>query len=101
MRDTRSSEIKKILKKEYPNAKFSVRIDKYSMGESINISTDLVAREVLTLPNGEEVNGYAQKTIDTIHNIERMLKDFKHVDRDDYGEILSGGNTFLFVEGIY
>ena len=56
MTDRRSYDIKKKLKMHYPDAKFSVRIDKYSMGESINIHTN--------------------------------------------GDILGGGNTYLFIEAM-
>jgi len=105
MRDQRSQEIKKILKKCYPDAQFKVRINKYSMGESIHIYTDLL----IILPN-KPVEEYTEK-----ENIEReksmafnqtereriqnLLSEFSHIDRCDItGEILSGGNTYLFVE---
>lgn len=101
MRDTRSQEIKKILKTEFPNAKINVRIHKYSMGESIYVSTDLIE----WIRHTEEgVPGYTQsKTEQSRENettIKDLLKNFESVDRDQWGEIMSGGNTFLFIESL-
>ena len=105
MRDNRSQEIKRILKKTYPDNQFKVRCDKYSMGESFRIYTDLIKE----LPN-KAVDIFTEKEKgeheSTMHwnqvmreIIERQLKEFWHIDRDEFsGEILTGGNTFLFVE---
>jgi|SRR3989304_4356867 len=100
MRDTRSYEIKRILKKEFPNAKVNVYISKYSMGESINVKTDLVPREKLVDPSGY---GYTEKITDigliNLNRMKMLLREFESVDRDEAtGEILSGGNTFLFID---
>lgn len=101
MRDTRGSEIKSLLKKHYPNAKFSVRLDKYSMGESINVHTDLIVRERIEHEGGYHEYKYSNETVAKIREIESLLSSYKHIDRDEYsGEILSGGNTYLFVEPI-
>lgn len=117
-RDNRSSQIKKILKKAYPTAFFSVRIDKYSMGESINIKTDLFkesafkqesyALECKLNREGLAGDDFAKwqdikKTNEYNRNLEKelhsLVMNFQHVDYDKYsGEILSGGNTYLFIQ---
>ena len=117
MRDKRSYQIKKILKNKFPDSKFKVKIDKYSMGESIYIYADLIKQ----IPNGffdlewkrrvgehlsaEEYELYKKGKMILENNnqieqeIKQLLKTFWHVDYDEYThEILSGGNTFLFVE---
>ena len=68
--------IRQDLKKTFPNIKFSVRSDVYSMGSSINInySGDIERSEV-----------------------EKVVQKYEQIDRDQYGEILSGGNMFVFV----
>lgn len=101
MRDTRSYEIKRIIKKEFPNAKVSVYINKYSMGESINVKTDLVVREKVTDP--DSYTGYRMKLTDlgqlNLNTLKHLLRDYESIDRDEAtGEILCGGNTFLFIE---
>ena len=56
----------------------SVRAKSYSMGSSISVTildVSVPRAEVETVANGEE-----------------------HVDRDEQGEILSGGNRFVFVD---
>jgi hypothetical protein len=99
MKDTRSTEIKKILKKEYPGAKFSVRIDKYSMGESINVRTDAFHIDQVADPRGYGyINQASEKDAAIRTNIKELLAKYEDIDRDQWGEILSGGNTFLFVE---
>ena len=99
MRDTRSYEIKKLLKKYYPNAKFEVRIDKYSMGESINIRTNAFKIDQVPDPRGY---GYVMQASEqdatTRDHIQKVLRDYEKIDRDQWGEILSGGNTYLFVQ---
>lgn len=77
-RDDRSSKIKARLRKIFGPGKYRVRIDKYSMGESIRVYTDKPVKDV-----------------------EMYLKDYEHIDRDSYtGEILGGGNTYLSVASI-
>ena len=104
MKDKRSYEIKTVLKKYYPEAIFRVKIDKYSMGESINIKTDLkkeypddVDFRNLT-PECLAIKEHNEKIT---QEIETLLKDFWHLDRDPItGEILAGGNTYLFVDSL-
>ncbi len=99
MRDTRSHEIKKLLKKSYPNATFKVFIDKYSMGESINVRTDAFKIDQAPDPRGYGYVMQATEENDQIRkNIKSLLSEYESVDRDQTGEILSGGNTYLFVQ---
>ena len=99
MRDIRAFEIKKQLKKYYPNAKFKVWIHKYSMGESINVRTNAFKIDVVPNPNGY---GYtreiSKKDEETRNHIKALLRSYESIDRDQWGEILSGGNTYLFIE---
>jgi len=116
MRDNRSYIIKKILKQKYPDSTFRVRIEKYSGGESIEVYTDLIkfpdynrlthlefklAKEGLT---GDDLIEYHNiKELNENNNkieqeIKQLLKEFYHVNRDMFGEILLGvGNTYLFI----
>jgi hypothetical protein len=100
MRDTRSYEIKRIIKKAFPNAIVKVFIDKYSMGESINIRTDLIKRTIVADPRGYGTVGYFTDEVkENLKHLELLLKDYQSVDRDEAtGEILSGGNTYLFID---
>lgn len=101
MRDTRSSEIKKLLKKYYPNAIFKVRIHKYSMGESIYVTTNAFTFEIVPDPVGYgSIRKMSEQDRENKHYIEKLLQDYESVDRDESGDILSGGNTFLFVESL-
>lgn len=93
MRDTRSTEIKRILRKAYPKAQFKVWIHKYSMGESIYVRTDLIKKDSTGLPTIEESNEYTKA-------IRKLLSGYESIDRDQWGEILGGGNTFLFIQGL-
>lgn len=101
MRDTRSYEIKRLLKKHYPNAQVKVRIDKYSMGESINVKTDAFVIGKKPDPRGW---GYVYDVTDKDEkirqNIKKLLSCYESVDRDQWGEILSGGNTYLFIDSM-
>ncbi len=96
----RSTEIKKLLKSEFPDAIFKVRIHKYSMGESINVNTDLLQRE--KVEDTGSYLGYSMKMTDqskrNLEQIKNLIGDHEHLDRDESGDILSGGNTFLFIE---
>ncbi len=113
MRDNRSYKIKRILKNKFKNAKFKVRIEKYAGGESIHIYTDLLndlkeyTQLELKLRKGEKIDmdKYLEeekkfkKNEEIINEIKKLLKDFYHIRYDEYTrEILSGGNTILFVE---
>ena len=110
--DKRAIEIKSILKKQYPEATFRVRIEKYSGGETIYIYTDLVKEftpeeaEAHWLYNTGQVTEITEvvermkkkkarnKKID--QDIHRLLKDYYHIAYDEYsGEVLLGGNTYL------
>lgn len=99
MKDTRSYEIKKLLKKYYPNATFKVSINKYSMGESISVRTNAFKVNEVPDPRGYgyviELSEQDQGNRD---HITKLLRDYESVDRDQWGEILSGGNTYLRVE---
>lgn len=99
MRDSRSHEIKKLLKKHYPKATFRVRIDKYSMGESINVATDAFKIDQVPDPRGY---GYVNQISDVDElirgHIKQLLHSYESVDRDQWGEILAGGNTYLFID---
>lgn len=116
-RDTRGMEIKRLLQAKYPQATFQVRLEKYSMGERINISTDLLQEAAWTdeicridqaMRNHEDVSegdykalkAYQEQTVKN-NEIHRQLKAdvraYEHVDRDERGEILSGGNTYVFI----
>jgi hypothetical protein len=68
--------IRQLLKKSFPNFKFSVKSHIYSMGSSIHISWQ---------------DGPSEDSV------EEVAKSFQEVRYDDYsGEILSGGNMFVF-----
>ena len=116
-RDMRSNEIKAILKKEFPKNNFRVKIDKYSMGESININTDLI--ESAPKDEYKVINNYAKeysaeeqlqaereararrdRNQQVTKKIETLLQDYWRVDKDAQGEILAGGNTFIGVSSL-
>jgi len=68
-----AKEIRKILKREFPTTKFSVRSDVYSVNISYNDSIPAIL-------------------------VEKHVKQFESIDRCEMtGEILSGGNSFIFV----
>jgi len=80
----RAKKIRKTLKREYGwNAKqVSVRISRYSMGQSINVTI-----------KDQQVPGRIVKAV---------AQDQESIDRcPASGEILSGGNTFVFVDYDY
>jgi len=63
------------LKEKFPETKFSVRIERYSMGEAINVFW---------------TNGIASD------KAEEVLKKYENIDYDEVtGEILCGGNRFV------
>lgn len=76
----RGTEVAKLIRKElkgtFPKQKFSVRNRGGSMSDAIHVSwSDGVA----------------------IKPVEEKIRKFKKIDRDDFsGEILGGGNTFVF-----
>ena len=116
-RDTRGTEIKRLLKALYPTAQFQVRLHKYSMGESINVYTDLLeagqyADDIWTTENrmrvqesvtDAEYQAYQAykamllKNTETTRRLRADLSGYERVDRDERGEILSGGNTYLHI----
>lgn len=110
-------EIKRILKRRYPDAKFRIRTKNYSGGKSIYIYTSLIKEvdynRMRELENtlrkeglyGKEIEEYREfkRKIEENQKIEReiktLLKDFWEVDYDEFsGEVLQGANCFLFVE---
>jgi hypothetical protein len=98
-RDNRGTIIKGIIKKAYPSATVRVRLDKYSMGESINVRTDAFKIDQVADPRGYGyINDISEKDKAIRDNIKRLLSEFESIDRDSAtGEILSGGNTYLFI----
>lgn len=72
--------IRKDLKKEFPGFKFSVRSDRYSMGSSIHVRW---------------VDGPSTK------RVEKIIDQYSQIDRDAGGNILRGGNRFIFAERSY
>ena len=72
--------IRQDLKKAFPGANFSVRLSRYSMGSSVDVRW---------------VDGPAQKDVETI------IEVHERIDRDAGGNILSGGNRFIFAERSY
>ncbi len=72
--------IRKDLKKAFPGANFSVRSSRYSMGSSIHV------RWV----DGPSTN-----------DVEEILHRYERIDRDAGGNILKGGNRFIFAERSY
>jgi Large polyvalent protein associated domain 29 len=75
-----AKEIRQALKKRYPLTKFSVRSKPYSMGSSIRVCW-------LDGPTKKEIEDIAQSK--------------KQVSYDSCGEILSGGNQFVFCDRDY
>ena len=72
----RAKEIRKELKIKFPGVKFSVRTKKYSGGSSISISW-------VDFP--------------TVEAVEEITSKYESVRYDEYtGEVLCGGNTFVF-----
>ena len=99
MRDTRSTEIKRLLKKYYPNAQFKVQIHKYSMGESINVRTNAFKIEQIPDPRGYEyITRVSEQSQTNRDHIKSLLRSYQSIDRDQWGEILSGSNTYVFVD---
>ena len=116
-RDTRGTEIKRLLQRLYPQAAFQVRLHKYSMGESINVYTsllqeadwtDAICRIDQAMRNHEDVSegdykalkAYQEQTVknnEITRQLRADLSAFEHIDRDSRGEILSGGNTYLHI----
>jgi len=109
--------IKQTLKRHFPKAKFKIKTRNSSLSKSIYIYTDLIQdydyakfRNLeLKLQNEGLVNKEAEeyhkikeliwqnRTIE--QKIKTILKDFWHIDYDKLtGEILSGGNCYLFIE---
>jgi len=76
----KAKRIRKILRQKYPNTNFTVRSDRFSMGEAVDIRYE----------DGPATN-----------KIEDIAKQFENIDRDETGEILSGGNSFVQVHRDY
>lgn len=75
-----AKQIREELKKAFPGIKFSVRTSLYSMGSSINVRW---------------VDGPVQK------DVEEVIRKYEQVSRDQWGEILSGGNMYVFANRDY
>ncbi len=70
-----AKQLRKELRGKFPNQPFSVRVDRYSMGEAINVFW---------------TDGVSSVKVDAV------LKQFEGVDIDPYsGEILAGGNRYV------
>lgn len=94
VRDKRSHEIKAILKKHFPGYKHACKIDKFSGGEAIWVHTSY-------LPSRDDANFDRKKYNERSQEVERLLKDYKHVSYCPYsGETLLGGNTYLRVSDL-
>lgn len=78
----RSKMLKRALKELFPDIVFSVRLDRYSMGNSIDIRWK---------------DGPAKRTVEHTG----LKWTFDDVDHDAQGNILSGGNSFVFNERDY
>ena len=107
-RDTRGTEIKRLLKSLYPTAQFQVRLNKYSMGESINVYTDLlkeagwtdeICRIDQAMRNHEDVSegdykalkAYQDQTAknnETARRLRTDLSGYEHIDRDSQREAI-------------
>lgn len=73
---TTAKKIRKELKTKFPGQKFSVRSDNYSLGSSVNV---------------QWTNGVS------LDSVEAVLKKYEDVDYCQVtGEILGGGNRFVF-----
>jgi hypothetical protein len=75
-----AKQIRVELKKAFPGTKFSVRSKNYSGGSSIRV---------------EWTDGPTTKAVAAIAN------QYESIDRDASGEILSGGNTYVFTDRLF
>lgn len=114
MIDKRSYEIKRKLKETFKGHEFKVKIEKYSMGESIKIRTNLLTEVKYTdavwrVQNTKQysetdMNEYVKfKKAWEAHNkkeleVKNLLRQFEKVSYDERGDILEGCNTYLFVQ---
>lgn len=111
----KSTQMKRILREEYPNSQFKVRKKTGSMSKSFKVYTDLLNENInyekfrklkrkdkLTEEEHkkfEELKGKIDKNKEIEKKIKELLSEFENVDRDERThEVLSGGNTFLFIE---
>ncbi len=107
--------LKGILKQNWPLANFSIR---KSRGSAWNVKTDLIINPFHAIPNIYELrdkmnnegldgknwddykkfNALTKRNNEVESEIKALLRDYYHVDFCEFsGEILGGGNTFLFV----
>jgi len=112
--DKRSYEIKKLLRKTFPTGQFKVKIKKFAGGEAIKVKTDLLkewtekdTENHWLIGSGKirEVTPEIQETLKKVEynnqikkEIEKLLQGFTYIARDEFGEILAGGNTYLDVD---
>lgn len=115
----RTQEIKRILTKAYPGARFHVRTKGCTLSESIRVCTDIYSapvwndkvyaakmradrREPLTREDENILEAYRHQTEEADRlrqEIRSLIGKYESVDRDKAtGEILLGGNTYLSVE---
>jgi len=74
MEITESAKILRVeLKQTFPETKFSVRVERYSMGESINVFWTDGASSI---------------------KVDQLLFKYEDISRDAMGEVLSGGNRY-------
>lgn len=79
----KAKRIRKILRQHFPNHQFKVRSDRYSMGESIDVTW---------------TDGPASEKVEALG----LQGRFEHVDKDERtGEILNGCNSFVFLKRNY
>lgn len=69
-----AKDVKAALRQKWPHVKWSVKSDTYSMGSSVTVSW---------------TDGPTEK------QVEAIASRAEHIDRDQSGEILSGGNRFV------
>jgi len=83
---TKTNEMKKALKKKFRNAKFSITHKYGGYSDSYNVRTDLLD------------NKDFEESKPIIKEIEKIVGKYESIDRDERtGEILAGGNTYIFV----
>jgi hypothetical protein len=70
-----AKQIRTALRESFPGVKFSVRCERYSLGESIHVGWT----------NGPETA-----------DVHPILNRFEHVRRDQWGETLNGGNRYVW-----
>jgi len=111
--ENNTNKIKKILKKEFKDNTFKIRTKNYTGGKSIWIYTDAIKnterlfelkRKLNTGLNEKERQEWneltktREKNREVEKKIKELLKEFYEVDYNEFGEIMAGGNCYLFIE---